>query len=258
MNSIYHEEQGKGPVLVFLHGFCENHEIWDDFIPTLSLHFKVITLDLPGFGESPSLKTAFTIKEVSQAVIAFLELLHIQKSIIIGHSLGGYIALALAEERPDLVEGLCLFNSTALADSEEKKLNRNKAMEFVVRNGVEPFVDTFVPGLFAQKDQKNIPKVNRIASSTSKNSLLAYLKAMSDRPDMTNFLKSFQAPILFIAGELDSFISPSSLEEQAKLSQKGRLAVLSKTGHMGMFEEPDKSINLLKDFANTCFQSATS
>lgn len=253
MNPIYYEEHGEGQVLVFLHGFCESHEIWEGLIPDLSSHFRLITLDLPGFGKSPLLKSSLTIKEVGRAVIEFIEFLHIQKCVVIGHSMGGYIALAIAEQRPDLVQGLCLFHSTALGDSEEKKLNRDKVLTFVETNGVQPFIKTFVPGLFFQKNQENIEKVYKIASKTSKKALIAYSYAMRDRPDMTGFLKSFPKPILLIAGEKDSIISTLALQDYMKLIQNGKLKIMVETGHMGMFEDVKESIKMLKDFAKSCF-----
>ena len=253
MNSIYYQERGEGSVLIFLHGFCESHEIWDELIPDISNHFRVITLDLPGFGKSPTLKSSFSIKEVGRTIIEFIEFLHIQKCVVVGHSMGGYIALAIAEQRPDIMQGLCLFHSTAQGDSEEKKLNRNKVVAFVQTNGVRPFIETFVPGLFFQKNQENIEKVYKIASKTSKKELIAYSYAMRDRPDMTGFLKSFSNPILLIAGEKDSIISTFALQDQMKLIQNGKLIIMAETGHMGMFEDGKESINLLKDFAKSCF-----
>ncbi|MEK6781780.1 MAG: alpha/beta hydrolase [Bacteroidota bacterium] len=257
MNSIYYKEKGEGPILVFLHGYCESHKIWDVITPELILHSKVITLDLPGFGKSPLLKTPFTISEVSNAVIGFLIAKGIQKCIIIGHSMGGYVALAMAKERPDLLEGLCLFHSTAESDGEEKKINRDRVIEFVKKNGVWPFIETFVPGLFFKKESKNIEKAHKIAIRTTKKALISYAQAMRDRPDMTSFLRTLSIPVLFLAGEQDSIISTSSLSQQAKSAQHGKMAVLTNVGHMAMFEDSHEVIQLLKSFARTCFPSVT-
>ena len=192
MGSVYYKQQGNGPALVFLHGFCESHEIWAETVTELSSFYKVITPDLPGFGKSAILKTPFSIKEVGHTVIEFIQTLGIRKLALIGHSLGGYVALAIAKEKPDLVAGVCLFHSGAHADSEEKKINRNKVIDFVKKNGVQPFIETFVPGLFFQQDSKKIQKVYKIASATSKKALLGYVQAMRDRPDMTDFLRVFK------------------------------------------------------------------
>ncbi len=253
MNSLYYKEEGAGYTLVFLHGFCETHEIWDDIIDELANHYNVIAPDLPGFGKSDEIPHSLSLKEVGRVVISLLTSLGIQKCIVIGHSLGGYVALAIAEERPDLISGLCLFHSTALPDTEEKKLNRVRVMDFVRKNGVLPFIETFVPGLFFQKHPKNIDKVYKIALKTPEKTILAYTKAMCDRPDMTGFLRTFEQPILFLAGEKDTFIPVSSLAEQAKVAFGGQLKILIETGHMGMIEDCEGSIKILKDFALACF-----
>ena len=167
---------------------------------------------------------------------------------------GGYIALALAEEKADLVKGLCLFHSTAQGDSEEKKLNRNKVMAFVNQYGVQHFIENFVPGLFFKKDNEIIDKVHKIAAKTSKKALLAYSPAMRDRPDMINFLRSFSNPVLFIGGDQDLIIPTSTLQNQVKLMPTGKLVIMMETGHMGMFEDAKESTRLLKDFAESCFR----
>lgn len=253
MKSLYYKEEGDGPVLVLLHGFCETHEIWEEIIPELSIHSRIIAPDLPGFGKSEILPTV-TIREVGMSVIRFLTAIEVQNCVIIGHSLGGYVALAIAVERPDLIAGLCLFHSTALPDTEEKKLNRGRVMDFVRKNGVLPFIETFVPGLFFQKNmKKNLEQVYKIAAKTDENTLLCYTRAMRDRPDMTGFLSEFEKPILFLAGEKDTFIEVSSLADQVKISVNGQLKVLAETGHMGMFEATNESIKILKDFSRACF-----
>jgi pimeloyl-ACP methyl ester carboxylesterase len=253
MNSIHYEEHGEGPVLILIHGFCESQEIWNNLTPDLSSAFRVITIDLPGFGETPILKPTFTLKAVASEVLELLKSLNIQKCVVIGHSLGGYIALAIAEQRPDLIKGLCLFHSTASSDSEEKKLNRDKVIAFIEKNGVHPFIETFVPGLFYNKSQLNLEIVHKIASKTSKNTIISYSRAMRDRPNMISFLASFSNKILFIAGENDTIISKSALEEQAKLIPNGKLIILAETGHMGMYEDVMHSLRALKDFSESCF-----
>lgn len=251
MNSIHYEEHGEGPVLILIHGFCESREIWNNLIPDLSSHFRVITIDLPGFGKSPIIKSNLTIKAVAEEVLERIKSLHIQKCVVIGHSLGGYIAIA--EQRPDLIKGLCLFHSTASSDSEEKKRNRDKVIAFIEKTGVHPFIETFVSGLFHKKSQESHDIVHKIASKTSKNTIISYSRAMRDRPDMMGFLASFSNKILLIAGENDTIISKSALEEQAKLIPNGKLVILAETGHMGMYEDVKHSLSALKDFSESCF-----
>src|ERR1043165_584251 len=137
-------DKGNGPPLIFLHGFCETLEIWNDFTPALSEKFRTVAIDLPGFGASPSLGPGFTIDQVGDAVHAWLKKTQLSDFIVIGHSLGGYVALSLAERHGVNVKGICLFHSTVFPDSDEKKENRNKVAKFVREHGVLPYVDTFV------------------------------------------------------------------------------------------------------------------
>jgi pimeloyl-ACP methyl ester carboxylesterase len=255
MNSLHYKEHGEGPVLILIHGFCESLEIWDNLIPDLSVHFRVIAIDLPGFGKSPILKSELTLKAVAKKVLELINSLDIQKCVVIGHSLGGYVGLAMCEENPDIIQGLCLFHSTASSDTEEKKLNRDKVIEFVEKNGVYPFVETFVPVLFHQKSQESLDIVHKIASKTPKNTIITYSRAMRDRKEMISFLTTFSKKTLFIAGENDTIILKSTLEEQVKLIPNGKLVTLAATGHMGMYEDEKQSLQALKDFSKSSFSS---
>src|SRR6185295_19424601 len=144
MNRIYYEEKGNGRPLVLIHGFCETHEIWDRFAENLSGAFRVLLPDLPGFGKSSIPPTPFTVRDIGLLMLSWLDELQLEAPVIIGHSLGGYVVLAMANAQPGRFPGFGLFHSTAYADSEEKKENRNKVIDFVGRNGVQPFIDSYV------------------------------------------------------------------------------------------------------------------
>ena len=191
MSRIYYQEKGKGHPLVLIHGFCETHEIWDRFADNLSDTFRVLLPDLPGFGKSPLPPTPFTIQDIGLAMLGWMDELHLDRPVVIGHSLGGYVALAMVDVQPGRFPGFGLFHSTAYADSEEKKENRNKVIDFVSRKGVQPFIDTFVPGLFYQKGNPHVMEIHQIASRTPAETLVAYAAAMRDRPSRVALLETF-------------------------------------------------------------------
>jgi len=137
-----------------------------------------------------------------------------------------------------------------LDDSEEKKENRNKVIEFVSRNGVQPFIDTFVPGLFHQKGNSHVNEVHQIASGTQSETLIAYTTAMRDRPEQLALLETFPKPILVIAGEHDASIPYEQSSAQSSLMKFPLFYGLKDAGHMGMFENEPKSIKIVKDFTN--------
>ncbi len=252
MDPIFFKDQGKGFPIVLLHGFCEAHQIWDGFAEELAKDFRVITPDLPGFGQSQLPPQPFTIDDIGDQLIAWLSKLKINNPVIIGHSLGGYVALAMAQKDAGSLSGLGLFHSTAFADSEEKKLNRDKTIDFVEKFGVPPFVETFVPGLFYQKDNPYMDFVRDMALTTPLKTLINYSKAMRDRPSREEFLISFQGNVLVAAGTHDSIIPFSMSQQVSALAPNTMFCPLKNTGHMGMFESPTDSFNSFIAFASRC------
>ena len=112
---------GTGNALVFLHGFCESKEIWSDFTKQLLQEYRVVLLDLPGYGENTAPREKYSIDNNADFVREVLQYLNINKCILIGHSMGGYTAMAFAEKYPELLSGVVMFHSSALPDTEEKK-----------------------------------------------------------------------------------------------------------------------------------------
>ena len=167
--------------------------------------------------------------------------------------MGGYVALSLAERHASLIKGIGLFHSTSFADTEEKKENRNKAISFVKKNGVQPYIDTFVPGLFFDKKDPALPEVHRIASQTKAESLIGYLKAMRDRPDRSVILQNPEIIKFLIAGTVDTLIPIESVRKMAEIGQKCSLFELSGVGHMGLFEAKTECQEIIRDFASILF-----
>jgi pimeloyl-ACP methyl ester carboxylesterase len=252
MESIFFKDQGKGFPIVLLHGFCETHQIWDGFAEELARDFRVITPDLPGFGLSKLPPHPVVIDDIGSQLTKWISRLPIIKPVVIGHSLGGYVALAMAQKAADSLSGIGLFHSTAFADSEEKKINRDKTIDFVRKFGVAPFVETFVPGLFHQKENPAINLVKEIALTTPIDTLLSYSLAMRDRPSREDLLRGFQSPVLVAGGTHDSIIPNSMLQQVGGMAAKTQFEQLENTGHMGMFENREQSLKCFRQFALRC------
>jgi pimeloyl-ACP methyl ester carboxylesterase len=242
---------GSGPPLVLLHGFCENHHIWQPVAAPLAKNFEVWMPDLPGFGASPPLREGFSLQQVAEAISNHLQSVS-RPPVVIGRSLGGYVALALAKGGLPM-SGLGLFHSTAHADTDEKKASRDKTIEFVKAHGPHPFLQTFVSGLFAGKNHFLIEKVAAICRGTSAEAIIGYSRAMRNRPDQTRLLQSIAVPIWIGAGQHDSILPYSLLQQQAFLPPKCRFSLFLNSGHMAMFEEPEATWNEVEDFATSCF-----
>lgn len=255
MSSIYYTDSGEGLPIVFIHGFCETHELWNDFVQPLTKDYRVLTIDLPGFGKSALPETEITIDAIARLVIEWLNEIRISKAILIGHSLGGYVALSITEQCPDLVIGLALFHSTAYADTEVKKVTRDKVIRFVERHGVERYIFTYVPDLFAKRNDPYISEIREIALETEAKTLISYTKAMRDRSEKTSVLENFRNPVLLLTGAKDPIIPCKTVEEQVTLSPHSAFILLQESAHMGMLEEKEKACDAIGKFASKCKSS---
>lgn len=254
---IQYRTYGSGNPLLFIHGFCEDSTMWNGFYPSFSNQYKVYLIDLPGFGNSPLPKQAFSIHDVAVQLAQWMSENQLEEAILIGHSLGGYVSLELAKHFPDLVGGLVLFHSTAFADSAQKREARNKVIDFVQENGVLVFAESFVPQLFSAKNRKRLGKDIDTAVDTAKRTaletLVAYTRAMRDRNDRTDVLKTLSKPILFIAGDQDTSVPLDKSEAQGPLMSNGVLHVLHDCAHMGMFESRSESEQIITKYLSDNF-----
>ncbi|WP_207433033.1 alpha/beta fold hydrolase [Sabulibacter ruber] len=253
-HTLSHTVSGSGPTLVFLHGFCESKALWTDFVKSLADLYRIILIDLPGHGES-AMPTDFSMESQAEQVHETLQALNVNKCLLVGHSMGGYVSLAFAEKYPEKLRGLCLFHSSALPDSEEKKENRNKTMEFVQKHGVEKFMDSFVAPLFAEKNRQNcqraIEKMQSIGKATPMETIMGCLQAMRDREDRTLVLRNATFPILFLVGKEDPAVPLVATLQQCHLPEQSMTYFIGGVGHMGMFEKSLATRQTLLKFAET-------
>lgn len=252
MQPLNYKEEGDGDVLILIHGFPMNLHVWDSFQEKLSADFRVIALDLPGFGKSEALPTGFSIENVADTVLNFIEEKRYTHPVVVGHSLGGYVTLAMAEKDPGALGGFCLFHSTALPDSQEKKQSRNKVLEFIQKQGVQAFTSNFIAQLHADPQHSSVTRVKNIAVESSAETVMGYTAAMRDRKDRRHVLRSFPRPILLLAGEKDQGIPPSTVFEQADLNTYAAAIVLPGVAHMGMFESETTCLKKISAFAKKC------
>jgi len=249
---LAYRQTGQGPAVLFIHGFCENKDLWLAFEQDLSATYQTIALDLPGFGESRDNRHYHSIDDMAHQVRDLLEALHVRRCVVIGHSLGGYVALALADLYPTLIDGLCLFHSTAYADSEEKKHSRNKTALFIEKNGLEPFLENFVPSVFYTPRKQELASTMEayfeMTRQTPVATAIAVTKAMRDRPDRSHVLTEARYPVMFIAGKEDTAVPPESSREQFFLPSLATIHLLARTAHMGMTERPAETRMMVSSF----------
>lgn len=216
---IFYTDEGKGSAVVLLHGFLENSTIWKPFIPELSKKNRVICIDLLGHGKTGCLGYIHSMELMAEAVDAVLKQLRIRKSIIFGHSMGGYVALAYAEKKPDNVKGLCLMNSTASADSNEKKKNRDRGIE-AVKQQHKTFIRIAIKNLFTAENQikfsYDIEKLINQCLKTPLQGIIAALEGMKIREDREVLLHFSPYEKLMILGKNDPALNYQLLKTQTE------------------------------------------
>lgn len=248
---IYFSDSGKGKTIVLLHGFLESSEIWNRLPNDFSDPFRIVAIDLPGHGKSGTMDD-LSMEKIADSVKAVLDYCDIEQCLMVGHSMGGYAALAFAEKYPDLLKGLVLFHSQAAADTEEAKMNRTRTIR-IVTDDRAGFITSFIPDLFARasvsKFSEAIEDQKSIAHQTSNEGIIAALKAMKERNDSRTLLENLKVPVLFIAGKEDKRIPVGLITTQAALPRHAELLLLSGVGHMGFIEAPEIIFPALKCFA---------
>ena len=248
-HKIAYDLKGKGTTLVFLHGFGENRQMWSKYTGYFQ-EYQILTIDLPNAGDSEVMEAS--IARMAKVVNAVLMAEGIEKCILIGHSMGGYVALAFAKLYEAKLLGYCLFHSQPNADTEEKKQGRNKAIDFVKKHGSGPYFKGLMPMLFAKdylkKEEAVIQKLIDFASQISSEGTINQLKAMRDRPDNQAVLKSSNVPVCFIIGENDVAIPAENSLNQTFLSNTADIHILPNVGHMGMLEAQLQTVGILNRF----------
>ncbi len=259
MNIIYKntriafETYGKGSAVVLLHGFLESSFMWHDIIPVLSEKHKVIAIDLLGHGNTDSHGYVHTMEDQAEMVKAVLNHLKLRKYVIIGHSMGGYIALAFAKLFPKNIKGIFLLNSTALPDSKEKKQNRNRAIKAVKEN-YKTFIKVAVPLLFADKNKtiykKEIKEGIQDALRMNPQGINTALEGMKIRENLTSLYSSSNFPIHMVISKQDPALDYNSLINQTK-NTKVTTSELP-DGHMSYLENKTEVIKIISDFLKSC------
>ena len=266
-SSIYYTVTGNGPRVVLIHGFGETGAIWKNQIYLLSASFQLIIPDLPGSGQSEFINNAnietyaLVIKVILDAEINSASELKQNSAVtqknkvfftMIGHSMGGYIALAFAEKFSGYLNALGLFHSSAFADSEEKKIRRKKAIDFIALKGAFNFLKSSIPGLFTKTymddNTQEIENLIKKGEKFTNGALIQYYTAMCERPDRTKVIENFDGHFLFLIGQWDKAIPLQISLQQSHLPVQSYVDILALSAHMGLWEEIDKTNKILFQF----------
>ena len=246
------------PTLVFLHGFAESREVWTDFLRPFPDHYRLLTPNLPGHGTNLAPVPDFSMEAQARYVIEFLNKNSCPEPVLlVCHSMGGYVAQALAERYPDRVAGLAFINSSALPDTDEKRANREKNIDFVQRHGTAKFMESFVRPLFApaNRDKLVTPRLllEEIGKATPDTTIVGAMRGMAARPDRREVLRQARYPVLLVAGKHDVAVHFDDSVAQAALAPTCAALFLEGSGHQAYLEQPDATRRAVLALAEAVF-----
>ncbi len=238
----YYTDAGEGLPVLFLHGFPLSSEIWSPIREPLARRVRFLAPDLRGFGRSDKPEGPYTMESFAEDILGLADALGVERFVLGGHSMGGYIAFRVAARAPERLLGLVLVCTRAEADSEEGRARRQQAIEAIRSRGPTAFLDTFLPNLLGATTKSSRPEVlahlREIASAVPTHVLVGCLMGMRDRSDSRDLLPRIQVPVLVVAGEEDPVVPVESAQTMVAALPHARLLILPRCGHTPSLEVP--------------------
>jgi pimeloyl-ACP methyl ester carboxylesterase len=250
-DALSYDDRGRGPALVFLHGFPLDRRIWEAQVAALSDQCRVIAPDLRGFGRSGR-SDPFTIESLADDIHLFLGQLGARPCVLAGLSMGGYVALAYAKKYAKDLRGLILVDTKADADTPQAKEGRQKMIELARTQGASAVADQMMPKMLGPGTQQSRPEVvktlRRIMEDCNPQTIEYALAAMRDRPDRSGDLASIKVPALVVVGDADAITPPDVAEKMAQAIPGAKLEVIRGAGHMSPMEQPEQVNRVMERF----------
>jgi pimeloyl-ACP methyl ester carboxylesterase len=246
------------PAIVFLHGFLESPEIWAEFTGNHFADCRVLTPALPGYDGQPLPGGVdYSLEAAAAAVRSELEQAGVGRAVLVGHSMGGYVALAFAEKYPGLVAGLGLLHSSALPDTDEDLARRQRNRAFIEEHGVAAFAEEFLQPQFAAEHRESmahhLAQLKSLAAAVPQAVALGGIDAMSQRPDRRPVLEKATYPVLFIAGKEDKAVPPEKTHEESLLPDHCTVLWLANVGHLSFVERPADTRRAVRQLVDVAF-----
>ncbi|MBM3419876.1 MAG: alpha/beta hydrolase [Bacteroidetes bacterium] len=256
---LAYTDTGRGDVIVLLHGYLGSLDVFKNISGKLSRSFRIVAVDLPGHGQSDILSECHSMELMAASVYDLIRFLGIDRVLITGHSLGGYVVLAFLEKYAELVGGYCLFHSHPFADSDEAIERRKREIQIVLAGRKSIMYPSNIEKMYSpynlERFNSELNALNDIASRTPDDGIVAVLKGMIARPSRLGLMESSQSPFLWVLGIHDQYIDYRSVTGAVQLPSNGQMATLFESGHLGFIEEPERSTMILRDFALKVFGS---
>jgi pimeloyl-ACP methyl ester carboxylesterase len=239
-----YDEAGSGVPVVLLHGFPFDRTLWRDQIDALKDSHRVVAPDLRGHGETEVTTEPATMEEMARDVAALLDELRIDRPVLGGLSMGGYVALAFHRLFPRRVRALLLADTRAQADTEEGKRGREETAARALAEGMTAIADAMLPKLLAHtthmKHPEAVERVRAMILATKPEGAAAALRGMAERRDQTNYLANILQPTLIVVGSEDQITPPADSEVMRREIRGSRLEVIEGAGHVSNVERPEE------------------
>jgi 3-oxoadipate enol-lactonase len=248
---VGYDDAGQGRPVLFVHGFPHHRKLWAPQVRALAGHSRAIAVDLPGFGES-DMPEKFAIDAWATGLNRFLDALELERAIIVGLSMGGYVALAFWRLHHERVHALVLADTRAGADTDEGKQKRRETIELARHEGPTAVARALLPGMVGKSTREREPSVvatmRAMLESASVDSIVGASEAMLNRPDATNVLPTIDVPTLIIVGEEDVLTPPKESRAIHAAISGSRLEIIPAAGHVSNIERPAAFNHVLTEF----------
>jgi pimeloyl-ACP methyl ester carboxylesterase len=229
---MFVHDEGSGFPIVWIHGFPLSSAVFE---PQLSIEgFRHIRPDLPGFGQTPPDGGEASMQSYARLILAMMDEKKIDRAVIAGFSMGGYIAMQILRDAPQRVAALLLIDTRETPDSDEARAGRMKSVADVEANGIGSVVESMLPKMTHSESLR--PQVRAIMETSSKEGVIAALKAMASRPDSSDTLRNADVAALVVVGDRDLITPPSDAERMVAMIPKAEMAPLARAGHLGNYE----------------------
>lgn len=249
---IDYRDVGQGLPVVFIHAFPLNQAMWEDQARALADRFRVITLDLRGFGGSQAPEGPYSMDQMASDVYELCRALGIDRAVLVGLSMGGYVSMAFARNYPESIRALVLANTRASADSDQARLRRARSAEKALNQGTAAAVADLLPLLLASSTLQSRPdivqKVRAMAESVQPRVFAAVQAGLAERPDSTQLLSKVNFPVLIISSDQDALNTIQEAQALQEIIPDSRLRIIQGAGHLSNLERPDQFNAILTEF----------
>lgn len=240
--------------IVLLHGYLESLDVWDEFTALLAPSVRVIAIDLPGHGVSEVKGEIHTMEFLADTVRAALDTIGVERAVLVGHSMGGYVALEFLRKYPERLNGLVLFHSTPNADSEKKREDRLREVALIEGGKKELIAKSFPHVGFAPQNRfrltRYIQELSEQIAMTEDEGIIAILKGLRERRDLNETMRTSSVPQLILLGRHDEYITPEVADALVAAQPQAQVVWLENSGHMGFIEEPQLAAEAILAFVD--------